>query len=380
MRQRRASEHQGLAVIQALWNKLTDHIDPVLFAIVTTITVLGLLVLYSAANETIGRVTSQSQKVVVAVLIMFVLANLSPTFIARFAVPLYLFGIVLLLGVALGGEVIKGARRWLKIPGIGNIQPSEIMKIAVPLVLAWYFDKREGTITWKNFVVAGILVAVPFALIVRQPDLGTALLVGACGFFILYLAGLDWRLIVGGALVAGGLFFAAWELNWLHDYQKERVLTVFNPSLDSQDAGWHTIQAAIAIGSGGLLGKGWLSGTQTHLEFLPEKHTDFIIAVYGEEFGLIGVIVLLILYVLLIARCLLIAARASSLFGRLMAGTLGLMFFTYTFVNAGMVTGILPVVGVPLPFVSFGGTALMTLFVAVGILMSIATHRKLLGS
>jgi rod shape determining protein RodA len=367
-------------VIQTLWNKLTDHIDPVLFAIVTTITVLGLLVLYSAANETIGRVTSQSQKVVVAVLIMFVLANLSPTFIARFAVPLYLFGIVLLLGVALGGEVIKGARRWLKIPGIGNIQPSEIMKIAVPLVLAWYFDKREGTITWKNFVVAGILVAVPFALIVRQPDLGTALLVGACGFFILYLAGLDWRLIVGGALFAGGLFFAAWELNWLHDYQKERVLTVFNPSLDSQDAGWHTIQAAIAIGSGGLLGKGWLSGTQTHLEFLPEKHTDFIIAVYGEEFGLIGVIVLLILYVLLIARCLLIAARASSLFGRLMAGTLGLMFFTYTFVNAGMVTGILPVVGVPLPFVSFGGTALMTLFVAVGILMSIATHRKLLGS
>jgi rod shape determining protein RodA len=367
-------------VIQALWNKLTDHIDPVLFAIVTTITVLGLLVLYSAANETIGRVTSQSQKVVAAVLIMFVLANLSPSFIARFAVPLYLFGIVLLLGVAIGGEVIKGARRWLKIPGIGNIQPSEIMKIAVPLILAWYFDKREGAITWKNFAVAGILVAVPFALIVRQPDLGTALLVGACGFFILYLAGLDWRLIVGGAVLAGGVFFAAWELNWLHDYQKERVLTVFNPSLDSQDAGWHTIQAAIAIGSGGLLGKGWLAGTQTHLEFLPEKHTDFIIAVYGEEFGLIGVIVLLVLYALLIARCMLIAARASSLFGRLMAGTLGLMFFTYTFVNAGMVTGLLPVVGVPLPFVSFGGTALMTLFVAVGILMSIATHRKLLGS
>ncbi len=367
-------------MIHALWEKLTDHIDPVLFALVTTITVLGLLVLYSAANETMGRVTSQSQKVVGAVIIMFVLANLSPTFIARFAVPLYLFGIVLLLGVAIGGEVIKGARRWLKIPGIGNIQPSEIMKIAVPLVLAWYFDKREGTITWKNFVVAGILVAVPFALIVRQPDLGTALLVGACGFFILYLAGLDWRLIAGGTLLACIAFFAAWEFNWLHDYQKERVLTVFNPSLDAKDAGWHTIQAAIAIGSGGLLGKGWLSGTQTHLEFLPEKHTDFIIAVYGEEFGLIGVVVLLILYVLLIARCMLIAARASSLFGRLMAGTLGLMFFTYTFVNAGMVTGILPVVGVPLPFVSFGGTALVTLFVAVGILMSVATHRKLLGS
>jgi rod shape determining protein RodA len=367
-------------MMQALWNKLTDHIDPVLFALITAITVLGLLVLFSAANETIGRVTSQSQKVVVAVAIMFVLANLSPTFIARFAVPLYLVGVVLLLGVAVGGEVIKGARRWLKIPGIGNIQPSEIMKIAVPLILAWYFDKHEGAITWKNFIVAGVLVAVPFALIVRQPDLGTALLVGACGFYILYLAGLDWRLIVGGALIASIAFFAAWEFNWLHDYQKERVMTVFDPGRDSQDAGWHAIQAAIAIGAGGMLGKGWLSGTQTHLEFLPEKHTDFIVAVYGEEFGFVGALVLLAIYMLLIGRCLLIAARATSLFGRLMAGAMALMFFTYMFVNIGMVTGMLPVVGVPLPFVSFGGTAMMTLFIAVGILMSIATHRKLLGS
>jgi rod shape determining protein RodA len=370
---------EGGAIIQSIWNRLTDHIDPILFAIVTIITVLGLLVLFSAANETMSRVTSQSQKVVVAVMIMFVLANLSPTFIARFAVPLYLVGIALLLGVAIGGEVIKGARRWLKIPGIGNIQPSELMKIAVPLILAWYFDKREGSITWKNFVVAGILVLIPFLLIVRQPDLGTALLVGACGFYILYLAGLDWRLIVGGAIFFGLAFFAAWEFNLLHDYQKERVLTVFDPGRDSQDAGWHTIQAAIAIGSGGVLGKGWLSGTQTHLEFLPEKHTDFIVAVYGEEFGLLGTLVLLLLYLFLIARCLLIAARASSVFGRLVAGSMALMFFTYTFVNIGMVTGMLPVVGVPLPFVSFGGTAMMTLFVAVGMLMSIATHRKLIG-
>jgi rod shape determining protein RodA len=368
------------ALAQSVWNRLTDHIDPILFALVSIITVLGLLVLYSAANEAMSRVTGQSQKVVVAVVIMFVLANLSPSFIARFAIPLYAFGIVLLLGVAIGGEVIKGARRWLKIPGIGNIQPSEIMKIAVPLILAWYFDKHEGAINWKNFLVAGVLVAIPFFLIVRQPDLGTALLVGACGFYILYLAGLDWRLIVGGAILGALAFFAAWEFNLLHDYQKERVRTVFDPSLDSQDAGWHTIQAAIAIGSGGLIGKGWLSGTQTHLEFLPEKHTDFIVAVYGEEFGLIGVLVLLAIYVLLIARCMLIAARASSLFGRLMAGAMSLMFFTYTFVNIGMVTGMLPVVGVPLPFVSFGGTAMMTLFVAVGILMSIATHRKLMGS
>jgi rod shape determining protein RodA len=367
-------------MMQTVWDKLTDHIDPMLFALVTLITALGLLVLFSAANETMSRVTSQSQKVVVAVAIMFVLANLSPSFIARFAVPLYVAGIVLLLGVAIGGEVIKGARRWLKIPGIGNIQPSEIMKIAVPLILAWYFDKHEGTITWKNFLVAGVLVAIPFALIVRQPDLGTALLVGACGFFILYLVGLDWRLIVGGTILGAVAFAAAWEFNWLHDYQKERVMTAFDPSRDSQDAGWHTIQAAIAIGSGGLFGKGWLQGTQTHLEFLPEKHTDFIVAVYGEEFGLLGALVLLAIYVVLIGRCMVIAARASSLFGRLMAGTLGLMFFVYTFVNIGMVTGMLPVVGVPLPFVSFGGTAMMTLFIAVGILMSIATHRKLLGS
>ncbi len=370
---------EGGAIVQSIWNRLTDHIDPILFAIISIITVLGLLVLFSAANETMSRVTSQSQKVVVAVMIMFVLANLSPTFIARFAVPLYLFGIVLLLGVAVGGEVIKGARRWLKIPGLGNIQPSEIMKIAVPLVLAWYFDKHEGSITWRNFLVAGILVLIPFLLIVRQPDLGTALLVGACGFYILYLAGLDWRLMIGSAVFFGLAFFAAWEFNLLHDYQKERVLTVFDPGRDSQDAGWHTIQAAIAIGSGGVIGKGWLSGTQTHLEFLPEKHTDFIVAVYGEEFGLLGALVLLALYIFLIARCLLIAARATSLFGRLVAGSLGLMFFTYTFVNVGMVTGMLPVVGVPLPFVSFGGTAMMTLFVGVGILMSIATHRKLIG-
>jgi rod shape determining protein RodA len=367
-------------MMSRVWAKLTDHVDPFLFAVVATLTALGLLVLYSAANETMSRVISQSQKVAVALVIMMFIANLSPQFIARFGVPLYVMGIILLLGVALGGEVIKGARRWLKIPGIGNIQPSEIMKIALPLILAWYFDRHEGAITWRNFIVAAILVAIPFALIVRQPDLGTALLVGACGFYLLFLAGLDWRIIFAGGVVFVGVFAAAWQFDWLHDYQKERITTAFNPSQDSQDAGWHTIQAAIAIGSGGLFGKGWLNGSQTHLEFLPEKHTDFIFAVYGEEFGLLGCLVLMLLYVLLIARCALIAVRASSVFGRLLAGTLTLMFFTYVFVNIGMVTGMLPVVGVPLPFISFGGTALMTLFIAVGILMSIATHRKLVGS
>ena len=367
-------------MIQHLWAKLTDHLDPFLFAVVTAIAALGLLVLYSAANETIGRVISQSQKVVVAVAIMIVIANLSPQFIARFAVPLYVIGIALLVGVAFGGEVVKGARRWLKIPGIGNIQPSEIMKIALPLILAWYFERHEGSMNWRNFVVAALLVVIPFSLVVRQPDLGTALLIGASGFYVLFLAGLDWRIIVSGAILGAIAAAAAWEFNWLHDYQKERILTVINPQLDTQDAGWHTIQAAIAVGSGGLFGKGWLNGTQTHLEFLPEKHTDFIFAVYGEEFGLLGGLVLVVLYLLFIGRCFVIAANASTLFGRLIAGTMSLLFFTYVFVNIGMVTGMLPVVGVPLPFMSYGGTALMTLFIAVGILMSVQSHRKLVNS
>ncbi len=368
-------------MIQQMWAKLTDHLDPFLFAIVTMIAALGLLVLYSATNETFGRVTSQSQKVIVAVAIMMFIANLSPQFIARFAVPLYVIGIVLLVGVALGGEIVKGARRWLKIPGVGNIQPSEIMKIALPLILAWYFERHEGAMNWRNFAVAAILVIIPFGLVVRQPDLGTALLIGACGFYVLYLAGLDWRIIVGAAVLGGCLIVAMWHFEvGIHDYQKQRVMTFLNPEGDGQDAGWHTTQAAIAIGSGGLLGKGWLNGTQTHLEFLPEKHTDFIFAVYGEEFGLLGGVVLVVLYLLFIGRCFIIAANASTLFSRLMAGSMTLMFFTYAFVNMGMVTGILPVVGVPLPFMSFGGTALMTLFIAVGIMMSVTSHRKLVNS
>ncbi|HNY45416.1 MAG TPA: rod shape-determining protein RodA [Casimicrobium sp.] len=367
-------------MIQQIWSRLTDRLDPFLFAIVTAIAALGLLVLFSATNEMLSRVVSQSQKVVIAVAIMIFIANLSPQFIARFAVPLYVIGIVLLVGVAVGGEVVKGARRWLKIPGVGNIQPSEIMKIALPLILAWYFERHEGAMNWRNYAVAAILVAIPFGLVYRQPDLGTALLIGASGCFVLYLAGLDWRIIVVGSILAALAFAAAWHFDWLHDYQKERVLNFLSPDQDVQDAGWHTVQAAIAIGSGGVFGKGWLQGTQTHLEFLPEKHTDFIFAVYGEEFGLLGGVVLIVLYLLFIGRCFLIAANASTLFGRLMAGSMTLMFFTYAFVNIGMVTGMLPVVGVPLPFMSFGGTALMTLFIAVGILMSVQTHRKLVNS
>ena len=256
-----------------------------------------------------------------------------------------------------------------------RFQPSELMKIALPLMLAWYFQKFEGRIAWKDFAVAAVLIAVPVYLIKRQPDLGTALLIAASGFYVLYLAGLSWKIMVGLVGVVG----AAVPLRWthLHDYQRERILTFIDPTRDPLGAGYHSTQASIAIGSGGVIGKGWLNGTQTHLDFLPERHTDFIFAVFGEEFGLIGNVVLLVLYLLLIGRGMMITANASTLFARLMAGSVTLMFFTYAFVNMGMVSGMLPVVGVPLPLVSYGGTALVSLFIGLGILMSVQAHRKL---
>ena len=281
---------------------------------------------------------------------------------------------VLLVGVALFGVVVNGSRRWLNL-GVTRFQPSELMKIALPLMLAWYFQKFEGRIGWKDFVLAAILIVVPVYLIKRQPDLGTALLIAASGFYVLFLAGLSWKIIVGLAALGAGAAPLLWP--HLHDYQRERILTFIDPTRDPLGAGYHSTQASIAIGSGGVIGKGWLNGTQTHLDFLPERHTDFIFAVFGEEFGLIGNALLLLLYLLLIGRGMMIAAKASTLFGRLMAGAVTLMFFTYAFVNMGMVSGVLPVVGVPLPFVSYGGTALVSLFIGLGILMSVQAHRKL---
>jgi rod shape determining protein RodA len=250
------------------------------------------------------------------------------------------------------------------------------MKVALPLMLAWYFQKFEGRIKWRDFVIAGILIAVPVYLIKRQPDLGTSLLIGASGFYILYLAGLSWKVIVGLFAVARAA--APLVLQHLHGYQRERILTFIDPTRDPLGAGYHSTQASIALGSGGVIGKGWLNGTQTHLDFLPERHTDFIFAVFGEEFGLIGAIVLLVLYLLLIARALVITANASTLFTRLLAGAITLMFFTYAFVNMAMVSGLLPIVGVPLPLVSYGGTALVSLFVGLGILMNVQSNRKLI--
>jgi rod shape determining protein RodA len=283
-------------------------------------------------------------------------------------------GLILLLGVAFFGQIVNGARRWLDL-GVTRIQPSELMKIAAPLMLAWYFDRYEATLRLKNYVIAVALLMVPVFLIGRQPDLGTAVLILASGCYVIFLAGLSWRIIAGLAIAGAASLPVAWSM--LHDYQRQRVLTLIDPSQDPLGAGYHTIQSTIAVGSGGVAGKGWLSGSQTHLDFIPERTTDFIFAVYSEEFGLIGNGVLLLLFLLVIARGAAIAANAPTLFARLMGGAITLTFFTYAFVNMGMVSGILPVVGVPLPLISYGGTSLVTICLGFGILMSIHTHKKL---
>ena len=291
--------------------------------------------------------------------------------------PLYLLAVVMLIGVALFGTTVNGSKRWLNF-GVARFQPSELMKIALPLMLAWYFQKFEGRIGWMDFVLTALLIAVPVWLIKRQPDLGTSVLIAASGFYVLYLAGLSWKIIVGLTLLGA----AGAPLIWphLHDYQRERLLTFIDPTRDPLGAGYHSSQASIALGSGGVVGKGWMNGTQTHLDFLPEKHTDFVFAVFGEEFGLIGNAVLLVLYLLLIGRGMMITANASTMFARLIAGAVTLMFFTEAFVNMGMVSGVLPVVGVPLPLVSYGGTALISLFIGLGLLMSVQAHRKLVNT
>ena len=354
--------------------RLAEGIDSTLLVILLTLSMLGLAVLFSASYEIPGRVVNQLINLAVALAAMWIVAQVSPQTMMRFALPAYVIGIALLIAVALAGDVVNGARRWLHV-GVTRFQPSEMMKLALPLMLAWYFHKNESTLRVRDYLVAAVLLAVPFGLILRQPDLGTAGLVGTAGFFVIFFAGMSWK-VMGGIAAAGA---AALPLLWgfLHDYQRRRVLTLLDPTTDPLGAGYHIIQSTIAVGSGGLSGKGWLNGTQAHLEFIPERHTDFIFAVYSEEFGLIGNVVLLVLYALLIVRGLMIAANAATLFGRLLAASIALQFFVYAFVNMGMVSGILPVVGVPLPFLSYGGTALLTLFIGAGILMSVHRHRKL---
>jgi rod shape determining protein RodA len=362
-------------------------IDPVLLTLLAVLLGYAYVLMQSASPE---RVSSLLVNAGVALAAMWCAARLTPQRLLSLALPLYATGVLLLVAVDLVGETSKGATRWLDI-GITRIQPSEIMKIAMPLMLAWYFQQREGQIRLREFIVAGILLAAPVALIVVQPDLGTSLLVTAAGVYVIFFAGLSWKLIVPVglvgivgvvAIVGFGDRLCQPDVDWrvLREYQKHRICTLLDPTQDPLGKGFHIIQSTIAIGSGGMFGKGWREGTQTHLAFIPERHTDFIFSVLAEEFGLVGTLVLLASYLLLVLRGFFIAAQAPTLATRLLAGSITMIFFTYAFVNMGMVSGILPVVGVPLPFISYGGTALVTLCLGVGILMSIQRSRVLAQS
>jgi rod shape determining protein RodA len=364
-------------VINRLFAYLGRHIDNYLLAAISALLVVGLLTLYSASGESFARVGAQLLNIGVAVTVMWLAANVPPHYLLRLALPVYVLGLLLLVGVALFGEISNGARRWLDI-GVTRIQPSELMKVAVPLALAWYFDRYEAILKLRDFAIAAVMVLIPVLLVAKQPDLGTALLITAAGAFVIFLAGLSWKVIAGLVAAAMASLPLMWSL--LHDYQRRRVLTMLDPGQDPLGAGYHTIQASIALGSGGVFGKGWLNGTQAHLDFLPERSTDFIFAVFSEEFGLFGNLILVTLFLFVIGRGMFITFNASTLFTRLTAGAITLTFFVYVAVNMGMVAGILPVVGVPLPLISYGGTSLVSILFGMGILMSIHTHKRLVKS
>jgi rod shape determining protein RodA len=371
--------------IDFLWRGL----DKTLGMIVLALVAISIVTFISATSGTHVKFIDQARNLIISIGLMLIVSRVPPKWLEKSAIWIYTIGIALLLAVAAFGLIKKGARRWVNVGIV--IQPSEIMKIAMPMMLAWYFQRREGVLKTWDYGVAALLLILPVALIGRQPDLGTALLVLASGLYVIILAGFPWKYIIpvvgAGTLgilliiILGG-YICEPEVKWylLHEYQKNRVCTLLNPSSDPLGKGFHTIQSIIAIGSGGLFGKGWLNGTQAHLEFIPEKHTDFIFAVFAEEFGLLGNIILLGLFVALIQRGLSISSNAPTLFTRLLGGSVTMIFFTYAFVNMGMVSGLLPVVGVPLPFISYGGTALVTLGIGIGILMSIHRHRRLVQS
>ena len=351
------------------------HIDPPLLLGLCLLATTSLFVLYSASGQDADVVWRQVVRLGIGFGVMFALAQLNPAPLKRWTPWLFGLGLALLVAVLVAGEIGKGAQRWLDL-GLFRFQPSEVMKLAMPMMVAWYLSDHPLPPNGKRLAIAVTIIAVPTLLIAKQPDLGTALLVASAGIFVLLFAGIPWRLVLGFL----GLAAAGAPVLWyfMHDYQRQRVLTFLNPEHDPLGAGYHIIQSKIAIGSGGLYGKGWLNGTQSQLNFLPERSTDFIFAAYAEEFGLLGVLVLLAIYLFIIMRGLLIAAQAQDSFTRLLAGSLVMTFFIYVFVNIGMVTGLLPVVGLPLPLVSYGGTSMVTLMAAFGILMSIHTHRKLL--
>ena len=367
-------------------NFLWQGLDPTLGVILLFLVVIGSITFISASSGTVVSWVEQARNILSAAVIMWITSRIPIKWLEKISLWVYLFGVALLIGVAVFGLVKKGARRWLNIGVV--IQPSEIMKIAMPMMLAWYFQKKDGLIQLRDFFIAFCLLILPTYLIARQPDLGTAILVLAAGFYVILFAGFPWRFVLPFFVIAClgillvvifGDSLCAKGVSWpfLKSYQQHRVCTLLDPSSDPLGKGFHTLQSMIAIGSGGIFGKGWMKGTQTHLEFIPEKHTDFIFAVFSEEFGLFGNLILLFLFFLLIQRGLQIAASAPNLYSRLLGGAVTLIFFTYAFVNMAMVSGLLPVVGVPLPFISYGGTALSTLGFGVGILMSINRSRRL---
>ncbi|MGP4713548.1 rod shape-determining protein RodA [Psychrobacter sp. DM8] len=368
----RQSHHLGQRSELTLWQRI--HVDPWLTLLLLMICCIGLTILYSASTQNTSMVLRQAISYGVAFVVMFTMAQIPPSVYRTLTPVFYVLGLALLVLVEIIGEVRMGAQRWIRLPGFGSVQPSEFLKLGMPMMCAWFLSKRELPPSLSSIAITLALIIVPVLLIAGQPDLGTSLLVAASGIFVLFLAGLSWRII--SIAVALAIPFVAFAWNFLmHDYQRTRVLTLFNPEADVQGAGWNIIQSKTAIGSGGLTGKGYLDGTQSHLHFLPEGHTDFIIAAFSEEFGLLGVILLMFIYACLLTRALYIAFTHTDTYSRLLAGAIAMSFFVYVFVNVGMVGGILPVVGVPLPFVSYGGTAIVTLMGGFGLLMSIHTHR-----
>ncbi len=355
--------------------RLFSHVDLPLTALIGLLLVLSTTIVASASGENVDKILAHLMNMSIALSMMLLVAQVPPQRLMQFALPAYALGVILLLGVAIAGDVVNGSRRWLNL-GVTRIQPSELMRLAVPMMIAWYLHYRQETLRRRDYVIAAGLLLLPVGFILKQPDLGTAMLIGASGFYILFLGGLSWRVIIG----LGTAFLVFLPIAWnylLHDYQRQRVLTLLDPTSDPLGAGYHIIQSTIAIGSGGWLGKGLGAGTQAQLDFLPERTTDFIFAVYSEELGLLGNMILLLLYSAIILRGLHLASHAPNLFGRLLSGAIILTFFTYAFVNMGMVSGILPVVGVPLPLVSYGGTSMVTVLIGFGIVMSVATHKKL---
>ncbi|HDZ56692.1 MAG TPA: rod shape-determining protein RodA [Pseudomonas xinjiangensis] len=363
----------GLRRREPLWQRI--HVDPWLLLLILVLGAVGGFVLYSGSSRSIPVLSRQGVSFAIGLGAMLVIAQFNPRFMQRWVPFAYIGGVLLLLAVLLVGTEAKGAQRWLTIPGVMRFQPSELMKLIMPMSMAWYLARRNLPPSFKYVAVGMLIILLPTVLVLKQPDLGTSLLVASAGIFVLLLAGLRWRYIIGASVLLAPAAIAMWFFV-LHPYQKQRVLTFLNPESDPLGSGWNIIQSKAAIGSGGVFGKGWLQGTQSHLDFLPEGHTDFIIAVLAEEFGLVGVCLLLMVYLLVIARGFYITLQAQDSFGKLLAGSITLTFFVYVFVNIGMVSGLLPVVGVPLPLISYGGTALVTLLSGFGILMSIHTHRK----